>query len=55
MAFFRDGNYKVSVVNTAGGSPVGVSLNASKSNAMFGTASTVQPASLMSLSLIRAY
>ena len=55
MAFFRDGNYRVSVSSVTSGSPVGVSFNASKSNAVFGSASTVQVAALRSLALIRAY
>ncbi len=55
MAFFRDGNYKVPVSSVASGSPVGVSFNASKSNDVFGSASTVQVAALRSLVLIRAY
>ena len=48
------------VVNASGGTgasatPVNFSINAKNSNSLFGTSSTVQPAGLLGLCLIRAY
>ena len=48
------------VVNASGGTgasvtPVNFSINAKNSNSLFGTSSTVQPAGLLGLCLIRSH
>lgn len=47
-------NEKVQAVTTGLGNH-GIEFNASKGNALFGASSTVQPASLYGLYLVRAY